>query len=84
MSNNNFQIKKEFERSKNDTKGYNFVCCLDGSKKAASCLKYAEDLACRENDKVMISQQNRRLILIITHLFSHLKTAINFETRSMP
>ena len=44
--------KNYFEREKNDSKGFNFCCCLDGSKKSFQTLKYATDMARGEFDKV--------------------------------
>lgn len=45
-------IKKKFERAKNKTKGFNFICCIDGSEHSLKTLNTAKDLARNPNDKV--------------------------------
>ena len=45
-------VKDYYQREKNKSKGFNFACCIDGSKKSMETLKYAKDLARNPRDKV--------------------------------
>ena len=45
-------IKEHFPREKNKTRGFNFACCIDGSKLSLETLTTAKDLARNSNDKV--------------------------------
>ena len=57
-------VKKKFERAKNKTKGYNFVCCLDGSDHSLKTLKAAKDLARNLNDKVREKYVNKSRFIL--------------------
>lgn len=46
------QVKSFYARDKNKSKGYNFACCIDGSRKSLESLKHAKDLARNPRDKV--------------------------------
>lgn len=48
----NKKIKKPYQRAKNESKGYNFLLAIDGSKTSLNMLKYAKDLARNTNDRV--------------------------------
>ena len=45
-------IKDYYPREKNKSKGYNFACCIDGSKLSMETFKRAKDLARNVHDKV--------------------------------
>lgn len=45
-------IKEHFPREKNKTRGFNFACCIDGSRLSLETLSIAKDMARNSNDKV--------------------------------
>jgi len=45
-------IKKPYQRAKNETKGFNFLIAVDGSKTSFSLAKVAKDMARNSNDKI--------------------------------
>lgn len=45
-------MKEYYKREENKTKGFNFACCIDGSKKSLETLKHAKALARNPKDKV--------------------------------
>lgn len=48
------QTKKLYKRDPENDKGFNFLVCVDGSKKSYKCLNIAVQLAFDKNDKIMI------------------------------
>ena len=45
-------IKKDFQRKKNKSGGFNFCCCIDGSKKSYETFQHAKSLATGEKDRI--------------------------------
>lgn len=45
-------VKRHFKREENETKGFNFACCIDGSDKSLESFPIAKILADHKEDKV--------------------------------